>query len=185
MCILELYFKCSIVDYLPWYQFVVYTVHITWRCYNSVHVVMAIFNAFLNLKNITEDTVSLFHFQKELSCNRQAIYLLPAATKLCAKVIFLHLFVILITGGGGGGIPQVTEAHPPRTRHTPPPEADSGIRSTSGRYASYWNAFLLQGKIRKYLSYQCVHFKEIWRNQDWYDISWLWKANSIWYSFIG
>ena len=24
----------------------------------------------------------------------------------------------------------------------PPPEADSGIRSTSGRYASYWNAFL-------------------------------------------
>ena len=32
---------------------------------------------------------------------------------------------------------------PPRTRHTPPPrEAESGIRSTSGRYASYWNAFL-------------------------------------------
>ena len=25
----------------------------------------------------------------------------------------------------------------------PPPEADSSIRSTSGRYASYWNAFLL------------------------------------------
>ena len=25
---------------------------------------------------------------------------------------------------------------------TPPREADSGIRSTSGRYASYWNAFL-------------------------------------------
>ena len=48
---------------------------------------------------------------------------------------------------------------PPRSRHppweqTPPPpradtprpprEADSSIRSTSGRYASYWNAFLLQ-----------------------------------------
>ena len=51
--------------------------------------------------------------------------------------------------------------HPPRTkqtppdqadtppRQTPPPgpsrpprEADSSIRSTSGRYASYWNAFL-------------------------------------------
>ena len=43
---------------------------------------------------------------------------------------------------------------PPRTRHTThpldltppgqgtPPEADSGIWSTSGRYASYWNAFL-------------------------------------------
>ena len=26
----------------------------------------------------------------------------------------------------------------------PPGEADSGIRSTSGRYASYWNAFLFQ-----------------------------------------
>ena len=32
--------------------------------------------------------------------------------------------------------------HPPRTRH-PPREADSSIPSTSGRYASYWNAFLL------------------------------------------
>ena len=40
---------------------------------------------------------------------------------------------------------------PPGTKYTPPglstpspPEADSGIRSTSGRYASYWNAFLLK-----------------------------------------
>ena len=46
--------------------------------------------------------------------------------------------------------------HPPWTRHTPPqtpppgpgtaqehpPEADCSIRLTSGRYASYWNAFL-------------------------------------------
>ena len=31
---------------------------------------------------------------------------------------------------------------PPRTRHPPPGEADTGIRSTIGRYASYWNAFL-------------------------------------------
>ena len=30
---------------------------------------------------------------------------------------------------------------PPRWR-PPPREADSSIRSTSGRYASYWNAFL-------------------------------------------
>ena len=41
------------------------------------------------------------------------------------------------------------QADPPRTRQTPPRpgrpprEADSSIRSTSGRYASYWNAFLL------------------------------------------
>ena len=33
---------------------------------------------------------------------------------------------------------------PPRSRHLPfPLEADSGIRSMSGRYASYWNVFLL------------------------------------------
>ena len=33
--------------------------------------------------------------------------------------------------------------HPPRPGRPPPREADSSIRSTSGRYASYWNAFLL------------------------------------------
>ena len=59
--------------------------------------------------------------------------------------------------------PPRDQAHPPRTRHTPPRtrhtpprdqapphprsrppprEADCSIRSTSGRYASYWNAFL-------------------------------------------
>ena len=32
----------------------------------------------------------------------------------------------------------------PQTRQTPPWEADSSIRSTSSRYASYWNAFLFQ-----------------------------------------
>ena len=40
---------------------------------------------------------------------------------------------------------------PPRSRQTPPhstpPEADCSIRSTSGRYASYWNAFLLLLRI--------------------------------------
>ena len=39
--------------------------------------------------------------------------------------------------------------YPPGNTHTPPDhtplEADSSIRSTSGRYASYWNAFLLFG----------------------------------------
>ena len=57
------------------------------------------------------------------------------------------------------------EQTPPRSRHppgadtpradttpeqTPPPEADSGIRSTSGRYASYWDAFLLCWKVLFY-----------------------------------
>ena len=45
-------------------------------------------------------------------------------------------------------------SRPPRSIHpreqtppgadTPPLEADSGIRSMSGRYASYWNAFLFE-----------------------------------------
>ena len=44
--------------------------------------------------------------------------------------------------------PTPPEHTPPRTdttpgAYTPPSEADSGIRSMSGRYASYWNAFLL------------------------------------------
>ena len=38
---------------------------------------------------------------------------------------------------------------PPRTRQTPPQEADSSIQSTSGRYASYWNAFLLYLDVKK------------------------------------
>ena len=40
----------------------------------------------------------------------------------------------------------------PRTRQTHPPEADSCIRSTSGRYASYWNAFLLPVCLERLMS---------------------------------
>ena len=40
------------------------------------------------------------------------------------------------------GIPPLPEQTPP-----PPREADCSIRSTSGRYASYWNAFLLQVEL--------------------------------------
>ena len=38
------------------------------------------------------------------------------------------------------GTPPLDQAHPPH--QAPPPEADASIRSMSGRYASYWNAFL-------------------------------------------
>ena len=57
-----------------------------------------------------------------------------------AKVMFLHLSVILFTGGGClpqcmlGYTPPGPEADPPQDpRQTPP----------CGRYASYWNAYLL------------------------------------------
>ena len=70
----------------------------------------------------------------------------------------------LINKGGSAsvhaGMPPPGPGRPPQTRQTPlgpgrppdqadppgpgrlPREADSSIRSTSGRYASYWNAFL-------------------------------------------
>ena len=63
--------------------------------------------------------------------------------EVVAKVIFLPLSVIHSVHKGGGGLPQcMLGYHPPPSKQPPPPEANSGIRSTSGRYASYWNAFL-------------------------------------------
>ena len=93
-------------------------------------------------------------------------HIFTGRNEVLAKVIFLHLFVILFTGGGGSGKenPPGLGEHPPGMENPPRPdtssprrqtppwrppqawrpprEADSGIRSTIGRYASYWNAFL-------------------------------------------
>ena len=84
--------------------------------------------------------------------------LLPPANDIWDKVMFLHLSVILFTGGGvypsmqWGRHPP--DRHPPR-QTTPPPQGRHprpwantpleyyAIRSTSGRYSSYWNAYLL------------------------------------------
>ena len=94
---------------------------------------------------------------------------LPPANEVWGKVIFLHLFVILFTGGWGSasvhaGIPPGSRHHPPgtshtprsrhpppgtpRNRHTPRNKACWELRSTSGRYASYWNAILLVSTIK-------------------------------------
>ena len=58
----------------------------------------------------------------------------------CGKVMFSQESVILFTGGGC--IPACTgtdtSRQTPPGRHTPPPDGHC-----SGRYASYWNAFLL------------------------------------------
>ena len=116
------------------------------------------------------------------------IALITGRNEVVAKVIFLHLFVILFTGGvclsacwdtprsrhlprpdpPGADPPSPEQTPPPHSRppwSRPPPwtrppqtrpppeqtppgsrhtprESDSSIRSTSGRYASYWNAFL-------------------------------------------
>ena len=66
--------------------------------------------------------------------------------------MFLHVSVILFTGGGrervstsmhaGSRPPDPPGADPPGAG-TPPGSACWEIRTTSGRYASYWNAILL------------------------------------------
>ena len=103
---------------------------------------------FLSLKNLTEFFL-LDIYRPQRSCGQGNIF-----APVCHSV---H----------GGGLPQCMlgchppgsrdatpgsrHPHPPRSRHPPeqtppaadtPPEADSGIRSMSGRYVSYWNAFL-------------------------------------------
>ena len=78
--------------------------------------------------------------------------------EVVAKVMFLHVSVILLTGGWvgvSGEPPPGTKETPPGTRQTPrtrqtPPgprrtprrEEHCSILPMSGRYASYWNAFL-------------------------------------------
>ena len=85
---------------------------------------------------------------------------LPPANEVWGKVMFLHLCVILFTGEGVASqyASQVTwpgwGLHPGGSASggsasrggwaDPPPRYMGyyGIQSTSGRYASYWNAFL-------------------------------------------
>ena len=65
--------------------------------------------------------------------------ILPPANEVWGKIIFLHLSVILFTGGSTWrGTPG--QVHPLQVH---PPAVHNGIRSASGRYAFYWNAFLL------------------------------------------
>ena len=100
---------------------------------------------------------------KRTSNKSIALVIFTGCNEVVAKVVFLHVSVILLTGGGlragrtpgtrpppGPGRHQTRDqADTPRTRQTSPPdqadippEADTSIRSTTGRYASYWNAFL-------------------------------------------
>ena len=56
--------------------------------------------------------------------------LFTGRNEVVAKVIFLHLFVILFTGEGGG-IPEGTEADPPGADTLPPPEQTPPQEQTS------------------------------------------------------
>ena len=82
-----------------------------------------------------------------LECN-----LVTGCNEVVAKVMFLQVCVCPQGGRVSASVhtgmpcpPPPDQADPPPRDQadTPPREADSSIRSTSGRYASYWNAFLL------------------------------------------
>ena len=74
--------------------------------------------------------------------------IITGRNEVVAKVMFLQ---VCVCPRGGGCLPQCMlgchtpsgPGRPPRMEN-PPREADSSIRSTSGRYASYWNAFLFK-----------------------------------------
>ena len=65
--------------------------------------------------------------------------------------VFLQFFGGSSNFFGGGSAVQV-----------PPGTADSGIRSTIGRYASYWNAFLSINKISPVLLLALVDKYGVW-----------------------
>ena len=62
-------------------------------------------------------------------------------TEVWDKVMFLHLSVIVFTRGGGWFPNMHHRSHDQGGFDGPPPQ-HYGIRSTSGWYAPYWNAFL-------------------------------------------
>ena len=70
-------------------------------------------------------------------------FIITARKQIWGKVMFLHLSVILFMGRGQGGcLPHFMQGYTPwHPRQTPTPK-HYGIRSTSGQYASYWNAYL-------------------------------------------
>ena len=91
-----------------------------------------------------------------------------------AKVMFLHLSVSYSVHGGV--LPQCMLGYPrdqappeqthtpPRSRHppgagTPPSSARWEIRSTRGRYASYWNAYLFLSS--KFISISVLSWKNL------------------------
>ena len=65
------------------------------------------------------------------------------------------IFSVHRGGGVPGQVPPRDQVHPPGpgtppgTRYTPGSCACWEIRATSGRYASYWNAFLFSAKFVK------------------------------------
>ena len=108
--------------------------------------------------------------------DKMSLQIVTARKRSCGKVMFLHLPVILFTGGCVclwiWGVytpwtlppPDTPLDTPPSWTHThhwetPPPELTSPpLRSTSGRYTSYWkNAFLNKQERVPYASVTTRH----------------------------
>ena len=67
--------------------------------------------------------------------------LLPPANEVCEGYVFTG--VCLSTGGVSAPLHAGIHTPPGQTPPGQTPPVHAGIRSTSGRYASHWNAFLL------------------------------------------
>ena len=105
---------------------------------------------------------------------------LPAATKLGQGNVFTG---VCDSVHRGGCLPQCMLGYHPaplqQSWHPPPQEADCGIQSTSGRYASYWNAFLVEIQLLwtkfqfitiLFESKNCRCFDVIWKLKSWYTL---------------
>ena len=135
--------------------------HVKKFVYNKDPLIMSSFFCLFLLVSATQD-ISFYRPQR--SCGHGNIFT-PVCHSFCSQ-------------GGGEGVclsacldTTPREQTPPRREQTPPAgsrppgtthiplptprsrqpprEADSGIRSTSGRYVSYWNAFLFKCKMTR------------------------------------
>ena len=108
----------------------------------------------------TEVSANFHIYRPQRSCGQGNIF-----TPVCHSV---HRGVCLSACWDTNTPPEQTppwEQNPPPEQtppgaDTPPREADSSIRSTSGRYASYWNEFLLRKMVLKTIWSEC--FKILW-----------------------
>ena len=76
------------------------------------------------------------------------------------------------TPPGPGRHPWDQAGTPPDQAGTPLQQADSSIRSTSGRYASYWNAFLLKLCFQTCISVMDPGFSEVRQLSNWDYFHW-------------
>ena len=104
---------------------------------------------------VSRHSVQYLHPKGKLyTTTKSYILVITSRNEVVAKVMFLLVSVILSTGEGGVCLSACWDTTPP-AKETPLPrrpphrEADSGIRSMSGRYASYWNAFLYYMAVHK------------------------------------